>query len=285
MFHLCRTPDCLSSTSEQHWRTFLRETDATKKDLAGLWQAYKEERSTEAKDAIIVHYLSLVAFIAGRMAMNSPPQVDKDDLIGWGVIGLLDAIEKFNPGQKASFETYASTRIRGSIIDQIRALDWAPRSLRQKARHMGQASGKLKEKLGREPTEGELAAEMEMSENELFALVTEVHGAYILSLDATISDASTAGETSLAEITSDITNPSPEEMAVRKEAEHLLAKAIEELSDSERQVITLYYYDELTLKEIGNVLSLSESRICQIHRTIIGKLKRHLKTSSQNAPF
>ena len=263
----------------------MKQDAVTKKDLGRLWREYKEKRSVEAKEAITVHYLSLVGFVANRMAMNSPPQVEKDDLIGWGVLGLLDAIEKFDIEQKVSFETYASTRIRGAIIDQIRSLDWAPRSLRRKARQMGQASARLKEKLGREPSEAELAAEMEMTENELFDLMTDVHGAYILSLDAALSDSGEAGETSLGEVTSDASSPSPEESLLRKESEQRLVEAIEKLADNERQVITLYYYDELTLKEIGQVLGLSESRICQIHRSVVRKLKRHLRTSSQNATY
>ena len=263
----------------------MRQASVEQKEIARFWRDYKEKGSTNAKDALILHYLALVALIAGRMAMNVPSHVEKDDLIGWGVLGLLDAIEKYNPAEKASFETYASTRIRGAIIDQIRSLDWAPRSLRQKARQMERVSSKLMEKLGREPTEAELASELQMSENELFELMTEVHGAYILSLDATISATYKGGETTLAEIAGDENNPSPEESASRKEAEELLARAIEGLPTNERQVITLYYHDELTLKEIGVVLGLSESRICQIHRTVIRKLKHHLKAASQNAAY
>jgi len=263
----------------------LRQAAAEKRDIARLWREYKESGGAGAKDEIIIHYLGLVALIAGRMAMNSPSHVEKDDLIGWGVLGLLDAIEKFDLKQKASFETYASARIRGAIIDQIRSLDWAPRSLRQKARQMDRASSKLKDSLGREPSEAELAAEMQISENALFELMTEVHGAYILSLDATLSDASAAGDISLAEVTSDSANPSPEESAIRKEAEQHLAKAIEQLPATEQQVITLYYYDELTLKEIGKVLNLSESRICQIHRAVIKKLKRYLNMGFRDAHY
>jgi len=261
----------------------LKPDGLSKKDLARLWKEYKEQGSREAKDAIIVHHLDLVGFVAGRMAMNSPPQVDKDDLIGWGVLGLLDAMEKFDPDHRASFETYASTRIRGAIIDQIRSLDWAPRSLRRKARLLNQAAAKLKEKLGREPTEAELAAEMEISDTELFELTTEIHGAYILSLDAQISDDPETGETTLGEVTSDATIPSPEESAFRKEMEEELVRAIERLSAGERQVITLYYYDELTLKEIGKVLALSESRICQIHRTVTRKLREYLRSGLRDA--
>jgi RNA polymerase sigma factor for flagellar operon FliA len=251
-----------------------------KKELEDLWKDFKEKGSIEAKDVITVHYLGLVRVVAGRMAMNSPPQVDKDDLIGWGVLGLLDAVEKFDPAQKASFETYASTRIRGSIIDQIRSLDWAPRSLRRKARELGQASARLMDKLGRKPSDTELAEEMGIDESDLFELTTEIHGAYILSLEAKISDDAETGDASLGDIMSDTSSPSPEEVILRKEKEEYLAKAIEKLSESERHVITLYYFDELTLKEIGEVLGLSESRICQIHRSVIKKMKQHLQPGS-----
>ena len=263
----------------------MTQAPAEKHDIAMLWREYKESGSATAKDEITIHYLGLVALIAGRMAMNSPSHVEKDDLVGWGVLGLLDAVEKFDLQHKASFETYASARIRGAIIDQIRSLDWAPRSLRQKARQMDRASSKLKDTLGRKPSEAELAAELQISENDLFELMTEIHGAYILSLDATLADTSTAGDISLAEVTSDNAQPSPEESAIRREAEQRLAKAIEQLPATEQQVITLYYYDELTLKEIGKVLNLSESRICQIHKTVIGKLKRHLDMGSHNAHY
>jgi RNA polymerase sigma factor for flagellar operon FliA len=263
----------------------LSRDPAEKRDVLRLWRDYKEKRDSLAKEVIISHYLGLVAIIAGRIAMNSPPQVEKDDLIGWGVLGLLDAIEKFDPEQNTIFETYASARIRGAIIDQIRSLDWAPRSLRQKARQMEQATTRLREKLGREPAETELALEMEMPEEELFKLIGEIHGAYILSLDAAVSDSGGGEETSLGEVTSDASSLSPEETAIRKEAEQRLAQAIGNLPEDEKRVITLYYYDELTLKEIGVVLGLSESRICQIHRTVIHKLKRHLNASSRNAAY
>lgn len=258
----------------------MEQESVSQKDLAGFWKQYKEEGSAEAKDAIVVHYLGLVKFIAGRMAMNSPAHVEEDDLIGWGVLGLLDAVKRFDIGQEVVFETYASTRIRGAIIDQIRSLDWAPRSLRRKARRMGQARANLKDQLGREPTEAEMAADMDITEDELFKLMTDIHGAYVLSLDTVISKDDNAGETTLGEVTHDSTTPSPEETATRRENEQRLARAIRELSTNEQQVITLYYYDELTLKEIGEVLGLSESRICQIHRTVIKKMKDCLSARS-----
>lgn len=252
------------------------------KEIIRLWAEYKAEGNTQAREALIVHYLGLVRIIAGRMALNSPPQVEEDDLIGWGVLGLMDAVEKFDPDHTASFETYASTRIRGAIIDQIRSLDWAPRSLRQKARRMSEAAASLRAQLGRFPTEAELAAEMQMTDEELFRLRTEIHGAYVLSLDFTVSGDDEPEETTLAQVT-DGNNPSPEDSASKKEIEQQLADAIAALPENERRVITLYYYDELTLKEIGEALALSESRICQIHGTVVKKLKQELNARFRDA--
>ncbi len=261
----------------------MKQKSDTGKELSGLWKQYKAEGRAEAKEAIIVAFLPLVRVIAGRMALNAPPQVDEDDLIGWGILGLIDSVERFDPEQNVSFETYASLRIRGAIIDEIRSLDWAPRSLRQKARKLSQASAELREATGREPTESELADKLGMDADELFALRTEIHGAYVLSLDAAMLSRSQADETTLADITSD-SNASPaDESLAKREMEDCLVKLIADLSDIERHVITLYYYDELTLKEIGEALELSESRICQIHRAVIKKLKNQVGVGLKNA--
>ena len=262
----------------------MNQISLTREDLSKLWREYKESQNPGARATLITHYLGLVRFIAGRIALNSPPHVEEDDLLSWGILGLLDAVEKFDLAQKVNFETYASTRIRGAIIDQIRSLDWAPRSLRRKAREMEEASAKLKRALGRDPTDPELAAEMGMTDTELFELKTDIHGAYIVSLEATISNENESDETTLGHVTSDA-SPSPEESAARKETEEQLMKAIERLETNERHVITLYYYDELTLKEIGEVLAVSESRVCQIHRAAIRKLKQYLKVSFRDAIF
>jgi RNA polymerase sigma factor for flagellar operon FliA len=260
----------------------LKQVSLSKKDLDVLWKEYKEGNS-EAKDVIITHYLGLVKYIAGRLALNSPPHVEEDDLIGWGVLGLLDAVEKFDPAQKVSFETYASKRIRGAILDHIRSLDWAPRSLRRKARRLKEANAELKDELEREPSEEELAARLKMSEDELFQLKTEIYGAYILSLDDSVSGEE--GELTLGDVTSSETARSPVESAARNEVEEQLAEAIGRLPEQERQVIVLYYYDELTLKEIGALLKLTESRICQIHRAVIKKLQRRLQIGLRDAYY
>lgn len=260
----------------------MKQVSLSKKDLDVLWKEYKEGNS-EAKDVIITHYLGLVKYIAGRLALNSPPHVEEDDLIGWGVLGLLDAVEKFDPAQKVSFETYASKRIRGAILDHIRSLDWAPRSLRRKARRLKEANAELKDELERDPSEEELAARLKMSEDELFQLKTEIYGAYILSLDDSVSGEE--GELTLGDVTSSETARSPVESAARNEVEEQLAEAIGRLPEQERQVIVLYYYDELTLKEIGALLKLTESRICQIHRAVIKKLQRRLQIGLRDAYY
>jgi RNA polymerase sigma factor for flagellar operon FliA len=278
-----------SDISPSFWNPYrgvlLKQISLTREDLSKLWREYKELQSPNARATIITHYLGLVRFIAGRMVLNAPAHVEEDDLLSWGILGLLDAVEKFDLEQKVNFETYASTRIRGAIIDQMRSLDWAPRSLRRKAREMGEASAKLRKELSREPTESELAGGMGMTEDELFELKTEIHGTYIVSLDATVSNESEADETTLGQMTSDASSPSPEAFVTRKETEQQLVKAIGRLETNERQVITLYYYDELTLKEIGEVLALSESRICQIHRAAVRKLKQYLKVNLRDAIY
>lgn len=246
-------------------------------DPAGLWREFKERGNAEARSAIAIHYLGLVRIIAGKMAMTSPPHVDRDDLIGWGVLGLLDAVDKFDPARNIAFETYASTRIRGAIIDQIRSLDWAPRSLRRKARELEQASEALQKKLGRKPDDAELAKELGIDESGVFELKADIHGSHFLSLEAGISGDPQGGDISLGDVLSDDSAPSPDREVLRKEREESLAEAIAKLPENERKVITLYYYDELTLREIGQILELTESRICQIHRAVIGKLRNYLE--------
>jgi len=260
----------------------VKQVSLDKKDLDILWKEFKAQGSTEARDALIINYLGLVKYIAGRMALASPSYVEEDDLIGWGVLGLMDATEKFNLDQKTSFETYASVRIRGSILDQIRSLDWAPRSLRRKARQLKEAHSGLKDELGREPSDTELAARLDMTDDMLFHLKSDVYGAYMISLDNAVSTDEEENELTLAEVTGG-TSPSPEDSAARNEAEQRLAEVIQRLPEQERQVITLYYFDELTLKEIGELLHVSESRVCQIHRAVIKKLQRHLQIGLRDA--
>lgn len=263
----------------------MKQVSLSKKDLDILWKEYKEEGNAEAKDTLIVHYLGIVRHVAGRVALNCPSFVDEDDLIGCGVLGLLDAAEKFDPAQKTAFEAYASTRIRGAILDHIRSLDWAPRSLRRKARRLQAVHAELKDELEREPTEAEVANRLDLSADELFQLKTDIYGAYIVSLDGSLAGEEGEETTTLAEVTDGGSFPSPADTAARNEAEQQLADAIKRLPEQERRVVTLYYYEELTLKEIGQLMNLSESRICQIHRTVLHKLQRYLQIGVRDAYY
>lgn len=242
--------------------------------LETLWQRYRETGDPQARETLIVEHLPLVKYVAGRIKVRAPRHVEMDDLVGWGILGLLDAVERFDLERDLKFTTYASYRIRGAIIDELRALDWAPRSLRAKARQLEGARQKLLDSLGNPPTEQQLADELEMTPDQVFDLVSDIHGAYVLSLDQVVrTEHADGGETALGDLTGDTRTPSPREAARRKETIDRLAAAVLELPEQERHVLMLYYEEDLTLKEIGAVLDLSESRICQIHRKAMRTLR------------
>lgn len=238
-----------------------------------LWARFRDAGDADAREALIVEHLPLVKYLAGRMKMKAPAHVEVDDLIGWGIVGLIDAVERFEPDRDLQFTTYATYRIRGAILDQLRAMDWAPRSLRAKARQLEAARQKLLDELGRPPLEAELAEELELTRDQVFDLVSDIHGAYVLSLDQIVTGEDAApGEATLGHLTRDTRTPSPRESARREEAVERLTQAILDLPPQERHVLMLYYEEGLTLKEIGAVLDLSESRICQINRKAMRKL-------------
>lgn len=246
-------------------------TDAA---VATLWEAYRTTADPDAREQLILHHLPLAKYIAGRMKMKAPRHVEEEDLLGWGILGLIDAVERFEPDRDLQFTTYASFRIRGAIIDQLRTLDWAPRSLRAKARKLEAARQHLLGSLGRPPAEGELADELGMTADEVFTLETDLYGAYVLSLDGVVAtDRDGEGPVTLHAFTQDRRTPSPLDATQREEVVSRLADALAALPTQERHVIVLYYEEELTLKEIGVVMSLSESRICQIHRKAMRTLR------------
>jgi RNA polymerase sigma factor for flagellar operon FliA len=217
--------------------------------------------------------MRVVKYIAGRMAIHIPPSIEMDDLVGWGILGLIDAVEKYDPHQDVKFSTYASIRVRGAIIDQIRTLDWAPRSLRAMARKVGAAREKLRHKEGREPTAEEIAAELGTTVEDVEDTVTRLQTAQVLSLD----DYLLSENTSEARKLETIHNPSaaaPDKLAEEQECLEKLVQAILELPEQHQKVLNLYYYEELTLKEVGLVLEVSESRVCQIHSSAMKLLRK-----------
>ena len=237
------------------------------------WLRFKEHQDPIARDDLIVHHMRVVKFIAGRMAMHVPNTVEMDDLVGWGVLGLMDAVKKFDHRQEVKFSTYASIRIRGAIIDQIRSLDWAPRSLRTMARKVGASREKLRQQQGAEPSTQAIAQEMGTTEENVDNTVSQLKTAHILSLDDYIpSDES--GDLRKLDMTSSNAAPNPSHVAESKERQKILVEAILELPEQQQKVLNLYYYEELTLKEIGAVLDVSESRISQIHSAAMKRLRK-----------
>ncbi|MBX3179275.1 MAG: FliA/WhiG family RNA polymerase sigma factor [Candidatus Hydrogenedentes bacterium] len=245
-------------------------TDTEEKDL---WRRFKESADSAARDALILHHMRIVKFIAGRMAIHVPSNVEMDDLVGWGCMGLMDAVEKYDHTQDIKFSTYASIRIRGAIIDQIRSLDWAPRSLRTMARKVGAAREKLRHAEGREPSLDAIAGEIGATAEQVEDTVAQLQTAQILSLDDYLPSEDSA-ETRKLELIGNPAAPHPASAAEHQERKERLVRAILDLPDQQQKVLNLYYYEELTLKEIGAVLDVSESRICQIHSAAMKRLRK-----------
>ncbi len=242
-------------------------------DEKGLWERWKKNGDEAARHDLIVRHMRVVRYIAGRMAIHVPSSVDIDDLIGWGALGLLDAVEKFDPAQNIKFATYASIRVRGAIIDQIRSLDWAPRSLRMMARKIGAAKEKLRHEQGREPHPEQIAEALGIATEQVEDVQMQLQTAHVLSLDDYLP-AERGSETRKLEMTADPDMPTPETVAVERERQEFLVQAILALPEQMQKVLNLYYYEDLTLKEVGAVLEVTESRVCQVHSAAMKKLRK-----------
>jgi RNA polymerase sigma factor FliA len=242
-------------------------------DEKTLWARFKERGDEAARERLILEYMRTVKYIAGRMAIHVPNSVDMDDLIGWGVLGLLDAVDKYDHTQEIKFATYASIRVRGAIIDQIRSLDWAPRSLRAMARKIGGARDQLRHETGREPFSEEIATLLGINEEQVDEVMAQIQTAQVLALDDYLPSED-AGEGRRLDMTGDSKAVSPEEAAIEEEKLALLVSAILQLPEQQQKVLNLYYYEHLTLKEIGAVLEVSESRVCQVHSAAIKALRK-----------
>ncbi|MBE3590223.1 MAG: FliA/WhiG family RNA polymerase sigma factor [Firmicutes bacterium] len=244
---------------------------------AEAWQAYRQSQDAADKDALVERYLPLVKHVAGRLAVGLPQHIDPEDLYSYGVFGLLDAIAKFDPSRGVKFETYAYTRIRGSMLDGLRDMDWVPASLRQKARQLERAYGELEARLGRAATDEEVAAALGMDPQALQELLRDVARVTVVSLDdAAWSHEEGDGEVALQEIVADGRARDPLESAYLQERKRILAEAIDKLPPKERTVVALYYYEGLTATEIAHVMGLSVSRISQLHSKAILRLRGRL---------
>lgn len=243
------------------------------KQYQQLSRADTLNRDPKQREALILEYAPLVKRIVDTMAIRLPPHISKDELISGGVMGLFDAVEKFDPERGNKFSTYAGNRIKGAIIDELRKMDWVPTSVRRDIHKIENAIQALVIKLRREPEDFEVAQELGLDVDAYYRKVTRASGIGLLSFDHVLSHNLSAG---IAHQASDSVSPSDE--LTRKELKGVIAKSLTQLSKKEQLVISLYYYDELTLKEIGQVLNLTESRISQIHSKVIIKLRTKLKS-------
>lgn len=230
-----------------------------------LWNVYQESRNPEIRERLVETYLSLVTTIAGRIAISLPAYVDRDDLISSGFFGLLDAIERYDPARGNKFETYAGVRIRGAVLDYLRSKDWLPVSLRQKIRRYEQTVSELETTLGRSATDQEIAAKLGITVSELNSLLNQLNISTVIPLEEYIRTESAQHNFT-----------SPSDHIETKEVQDLLTVAIEKLPEKERLVVSLYYYEELTLKEISLILKLSEARISQLHTKAVFRLRGYL---------
>ena len=252
-------------------------------ELANLWRQFKDHGSKEAKDRLTVHYSPLVKYVASRVGTGLPANVEQGDLISDGMIGLMDAIDKFQPERQIKFETYAIPRIKGEIIDALRKLDWVPRSVRSRARQLDKANAELESRLKRAPSDSEVAEHMGMSKSELHDVITQIASLSMLALDEPVSMGGDRGETvSLIDTLSDYASGNLMAGLEGNETRAMLSYAINSLGEREKFVVTLYYFEGLTLSEIGDVLHVTESRVCQIHTKAVGQLRVKLTEADED---
>lgn len=254
----------------------MAETVLEGKTEEELWLLFKKNRDPKIRDAFVKQYAPLVKYVAGKVAMGMPHNVEFDDLVGFGVFGLIDAINKFDPEKHVKFKTYAVTRIRGAIFDELRSIDWVPRSVRQKAREIEDTVQRLEAALGRSATDQEIAADMGMNIEEYHKAMLKVSGTSIMSLNDVWY---TGEENDKVSIVDSIESPqslNPDIIVEKEEIKKVIVEAINELPEKEKKVLVLYYYEDLTLKEIGKVLEVTESRISQLHTKAITRLRAKL---------
>ncbi|RKY37215.1 MAG: FliA/WhiG family RNA polymerase sigma factor [Candidatus Omnitrophota bacterium] len=241
-----------------------------------LWQNYRNDPCSANRETLILHYLRYVKYICNRIMIELPYRIKQEDLVGSGVMGLIDAIEKFKPDQGAVFHSYAFKRIRGAILDELRNFDWAPRAVRQEARSIKQITDLLEQKYSRKPSVEEIAAEARMKVEEVTKIYNNLSAVSVLSLEQSLLE---KGEsrfftgTDSVQTSKDIT---PTKDIEYKESRELIARQIEHLPEKEKLIIILYYFEEMTLKEIGKTLNITESRVCQIHSKVMESMKKKI---------
>jgi RNA polymerase sigma factor FliA len=251
-----------------------------------LWSDYKRTGDKALRDRLILTYAPLVKYVAGRLGSGLPAHVEDDDLVSYGLLGLIGAIERFDPDRDIKFETYAIARIKGAIIDELRSMDWVPRSVRARARDIERAIADLERKLMRAPNDEEIASKLGVSEEEFQESLLEISRSSIAALDELWVGSSGTGEAvSLMETIEDPQAPEPQQSMAQTELREALGESIARLPEREKLVVTLYYYEELTLREIGEVLGVTESRVSQLHTKAILRLKARLSGTTARAPM
>jgi RNA polymerase sigma factor for flagellar operon FliA len=267
-------PDAIDETVHSDATTGIAEVDRA-------WTEYKGEGKASAREALILNYSPLVKYVAGRVGVGLPANIDQADLMSYGIFGLIDAIEKYDQSRGIKFETYAINRIRGAIIDELRAIDWVPRSVRSRAREVEKAYAAVENRLKRPPSDAEIAAEMGVTIDELNHIYTQLSTVSLVALDELMSVEGDRGDKlSLVETLEDTKVASPADAFENEEMKGILTEAINRLPEREKIVVTLYYFEGLTLAQIGEVLGVTESRICQIHTKAVLGLKGRIADST-----
>lgn len=241
-----------------------------------LWQRYHKQPDTCAENALVEKYLPLVRSALGRLAMTLPEHVDQDDLTSAGLLGLLHALRNYDPASGTSFETYARLRVRGAMLDELRRMDWVPRTVHEKARKLQEVIGQAEQRLGRIPSDSEIAKAMNLSVSEYSKLLGEIRPATFVCLDAACNTEGGEG-TSLCDVIADPSADGPLELASRNELKAIILQRLQDLPDTQRKVLALYYGEDLHLREIAELLGLTESRICQIHSQAILSIRSFLR--------
>lgn len=247
-----------------------------------LWDRYIEKKEQKIRDYFVIKYAPLVKYVAGKVSMGMPQNIEFDDLVSYGVFGLIDAISKYDPSRGIKFKTYAMTRIRGAIFDELRSIDWIPRSIRQKAKQIEQVITELENKLGRTVEDDEIAKDLGISKDEFQTLLNKLSGTSMLSLNDIWYLGDENDELSILETLEAPPNMNPDILIEKEEIRDYIIDAIKKLPDKEKKVIVLYYYEDLTLKEIGDVLEVTESRVSQLHTKAIMRLRGRLGRIKSN---
>lgn len=261
-------------------RKKIQEFDQCNED--DLWSKFVKNADAEMREYFVIKYSPLVKYVAGKVAMGMPQSIEFEDLVSYGTFGLLDAINKYDPERGIKFKTYAMTRIRGSIFDELRSIDWIPRSIRQKAKQIETVITELESKLGRTVEDEEISKELGISMVEFHSILSKVSGTSMLSLNDIWYLGDENDELSILETLEAPDNMNPDVLVEKEEIKEYIIDAIKKLPDKEKKVIVLYYYEDLTLKEIGQVLEVTESRISQLHTKAIMRLRGRLGRIKSN---